>query len=232
VRQDLPEADQPSVHRLESFSDIVIGFSLAQTALNVIIPAHAIDFVQRPVGILAFIITFSVIASFWWAHSTIFRNYFVPTPTMVFLNFLALGTIVLQVFALQLWLHFGPSQSDGAVAARIYFGIFAVTFGMMALMSGLGTFYQWERLSSVLRRAGVARTIRISCTVVGVVIGTIYSAHWVGGIRVAFEGHERVVALPTQIFLGLFFGDIVGQIFAAIAKRLIPLRKDEPAVSS
>jgi hypothetical protein len=38
-------APDRSAHRLEAFSDVVIGFSLAQLGLTLVIPAHAIEFV-------------------------------------------------------------------------------------------------------------------------------------------------------------------------------------------
>jgi hypothetical protein len=162
---DVHRREESITRRLESFSDIVIGFSLAQTALNLVMPQHAITFITQPLGIAAFVVTFFVVSQFWWRHSTIFRDYFTPNKPMIALNFIALAAIVLQVYALQLVLHFiqpGMSETDGGVAARIYAGIFAITFGALALLSGLGTFYNWERLDGALRASGVARTIASS----------------------------------------------------------------------
>ena len=132
---NLARADSDhTLSRIESFSDIVIGFSLAQTALNLFIPPHPADFITRPIGIIGFTFTFAVIATFWWTHSAIFRHFFVINRMMVFFNFVALALIVLQVFALQMWLHFGASTTDDVEAARIYFGIFALTQVTLALL--------------------------------------------------------------------------------------------------
>ena len=72
---------------MEAFSDIVIGFSLGQLALVLVIPAHAIDFVQRPEGIIAFLVTFVLIVRFWWLHFMIFEHYFEPSRLMIVCNF-------------------------------------------------------------------------------------------------------------------------------------------------
>jgi hypothetical protein len=216
--------------QLESFSDIVIGFSLAQTALNFVMPQHAITFITQPLGIGAFLVTFVVVAQFWSVHSTIFRNYFTPNKPMVALNFIALAAVVLQVYSLQLVLHFiqpGMSATDGGVAARIYAGIFAITFGALALLSGLGTFYKWERLDDALRASGVARTIKLGCTVIGAAVGTVYASNHLASLTVRVEQHEnvRMLALPDQIIVGLALGFVIGSILAAVV-----VRKMRPAI--
>jgi hypothetical protein len=221
---DAHRREEAITRRIESFSDIVIGFSLAQTALNFVMPQHAIAFITQPLGIGAFIVTFTVVAQFWWRHSTIFRDYFTPNKPMVALNFIALAAVVLQVYALQLVLHFiqpGMSETDGGVAARIYAGIFAITFGALALLSGLGTFYNWERLDGALRASGVARTIKLACTVIGAAVGTAYASNHVASLTVRVEQHEnvRMMALPDQIIVGLVLGIVIGNIIAAAVGR-------------
>ena len=57
---------------LESFSDIVIAFGLAEIAFNLVIPAHAAMFVTHPIGIVAFVMTFAVVASFRLTHNAIY----------------------------------------------------------------------------------------------------------------------------------------------------------------
>jgi hypothetical protein len=47
------ESEKEVVHRLEAFSDIVIGFSLAQLGLTLIIPRHAIDLFSNGNGVRA-----------------------------------------------------------------------------------------------------------------------------------------------------------------------------------
>lgn len=224
-----PAAESPArgdgdhvLSRIESFSDIVIGFSLAQTALNLFIPPHPADFITRPVGILGFGFTFAVIATFWWTHSAIFRHYFVINSVMVFFNFVALALIVLQVFALQMWLHFGQNQADDIEASRIYFGIFAATQAMLALLSGLGLRYRWNELRAVLRQAGIRRTIQVGFRAAGILIGVL-APSVAGTLAVSAgtpwsgSGTSRVIAVPLQILLGLVLGAVVGRIVARAA---------------
>jgi uncharacterized membrane protein len=156
-----------ATHRLEAFSDIVIGFSLAQLGLSFVIPAHAIEFVTRPAGIFAFIVTFVVVGRFWWVNFLVFEHYFRPNRTMVALNFIALGSLLLQIFALQLYLHFAPLQ-EGVVASRIYFALFSLSYGIQGVMLALGLRYRWGALSPQLRRSGV----RILFSRFGVVVGS------------------------------------------------------------
>lgn len=206
-----------TLSRIESFSDIVIGFSLAQTALNLFIPPHPADFIARPVGIIGFTFTFAVIATFWWTHSAIFRHFFVINRMMVFFNFVALALIVLQVFALQMWLHFGASQTDDVEAARIYFGIFALTQVTLALLSGLGMHYRWNELRPALQQAGMRRTIQVAFRAAGILIGVLVpSAAGTLTVSAGAQGTARVFAVPLQILFGLIAGLIVGRIVARI----------------
>jgi uncharacterized membrane protein len=220
-----------TVHRLESFSDIVIAFALAETAWNLLIPPHAVDFISHPVGIAAFVITFWVVASFWLTHNAIFRNFFAPNKIMIFLNFVALAGVVLLVFSLQLWLHFRDSPNDTIEAARIYFGIYAGTFGTIALLSATGTFYRWAELTPELRRTGVARSIRVGSMALGAAIA-VGSAGTFGKITFAVGdfGHtttnDKLVTMPGQIILGLIAGFIIGRVLALIVTRVMA-RKEQ-----
>jgi len=42
------EREARLVHRIESFSDLVIGFSLALLGLTLVIPAHATELLAHP----------------------------------------------------------------------------------------------------------------------------------------------------------------------------------------
>ena len=171
---NLARADSDhTLSRIESFSDIVIGFSLAQTALNLFIPPHPADFITRPIGIIGFTFTFAVIATFWWTHSAIFRHFFVINRMMVFFNFVALALIVLQVFALQMWLHFGASTTDDVEAARIYFGIFALTQVTLRCSRAWACATAGTSCARSLQQAGMRRTIQVAFRAAGILIGVL-----------------------------------------------------------
>jgi Endosomal/lysosomal potassium channel TMEM175 len=215
------------VRRLESFSDIVIAFGLAEIAFNLVIPPHAALFVTHPIGIVAFIVTFGVVAAFWSTHTVIFRNYFVANKIMIFLNFVALAAIVLQVFALQLWLHFRDNVTDNIDAGRIYFGIFSITFGTLSVLWAAGTFYRWPELTPALRRAGIKRSIQIACTVIGTAIGVGLGSSALGNVsfKVGVDGNvDQIASAPAQIFLGYFAGLAIGRVIGFFVTRA-PARK-------
>lgn len=214
----LPDPDgkgrlERATHRLEAFSDIVIGFSLAQLGLSLVIPAHAIEFVTRPAGIFAFIVTFVVIGRFWWVNFLIFEHYFKPNRTMVAVSFIALGSLLLQIFALQLYLHFAPVQ-EGVVAARIYFALFSLSYGAQGVMLALGLRYNWGTLSSQLRRAGVRVLISRLGVVVGSALGNLLATNDLAKVYIGRNPnpvHDTLVAnLPSSVIVGTVLGAIIG----------------------
>jgi len=220
---DRGHARENVIRRLESFSDIVIGFSLAQLGLSLVIPPHAIDFVQRPVGLVAFFITFFVVVRFWWTHFRIFRSYFEPNRVMMTLNFVALAALTVQIFSLQLYLHFVP-LGQGMVAARIYFGFFAVSYGVLALMFLAGLFFRRGLLSAREVAAGVRDSFGIIGTVAGCVIGSARVSDPTN-IYVAVNNVREIVAVaPTAIFLDTFVGWIVGMLVGRLVARLVVAR--------
>jgi uncharacterized membrane protein len=113
--------------RLEAFSDIVFGFSLAQLALTLPPPVHFST--VRLLDIFAFTITFALVCFIWWRHHEIFRDYFVPDTPSIVLNFILLAAVALMAYALEAYLH--GHESIAPVA------LYAVVFGMIFLSMGL-----------------------------------------------------------------------------------------------
>jgi hypothetical protein len=212
---ELPDQRDPgrterATHRLEAFSDIVIGLSLAQLGLTLVIPAHAIEFVTRPAGIFAFIVTFVVVGRFWWVNFLVFEHYFRPNRTMVTLNFIALGSLLLQIFSLQLYLHFAPLQ-EGVVASRIYFALFSLSYGTQGIMLALGLRYNWGGLSPQLRRAGLRVLFGRCGVVIGSALGNLLASND-RAIIYAEVGKQLtpLANLPTSVLVGTGLGIIIG----------------------
>lgn len=212
------------VHRLEAFSDIVIGFSLAQTAINLVVPQHPVDFFRHPIGLFAYVQTFVIVASYWWAHAKVFRFYFQPNRIMIFLNFASLATLTLFVFTVQIWLRSGTG-TEGIAAAKIYFTMFAITYALLACMFALGTRYRWNHLDAAERSDGIRRTVRLGFIVLGTVVGLMLPSAFLGNVGFAFGAnaahpHPEAV-IPTTIVLGYILGFFLGRIVA----RIIPSTK-------
>jgi len=213
-----------ATRRLEAFSDIVIGFSLAEIGLSLVLPPHAIDFVARPTAIFAFVVTFIVVVRFWWVHDLIFEHYFVPNRAMTACNFIALASLILQVFCLQFYLHFVP-LNEGAVASRIYFAFFAVSYGVQGLMLALGLVYRRHELTLRGRRNGIRELLSRTGLVAGSILGNAYAVtNDLAKVYVqAGKGKQILVAnLPNSIFVYAIVGSLTGVAFAAIALRSIP----------
>jgi uncharacterized membrane protein len=217
VREERHERDRVT-HRLEAFSDIVIGFSLAQLGLSLVLPPHAVDLVRHPFGIAAFLLTFFVVSRFWWTHFNIFEHYFEPTRFMMFFNFAALAGLTLQVFSLQAFVHFVP-RGEGLTAARIYFGLFVASYTMLSVMLALGIWTRRNALSSALRATGIRRAIGMSFTVAGCALGDIFATADHTNVVVSEGTTTTLVAVfPSTIAVYTFFGWVAG----VVASRLIP----------
>jgi uncharacterized membrane protein len=143
------ETQQRLIHRLEAFSDIIIGFSLAQLALSLAIPKNGAEgLLQHPEPLIAFIITFALVCGMWWAHHKLFVHYFVPIPVMVILNFITLAGVSFAVYSVQLMLHQRPLPVHGEKPASghssmdfvFYLSSLAVVYGLL----GIQYLYGWK----------------------------------------------------------------------------------------
>lgn len=169
--------DSHITSRLQAFSDVVIGFALAQTGVNLVIPDKADAVLAHPFGLVAFLLTFMVVCLLWWGHTRILRFYFLPTPAMIFLTFAFLASILLFVYTLQISLHLGSLASF-----RLYFSAQAVTFGLEAIMSGYGARLRWSELTPELRHAGIARALRNGLVVIGTAVGLLLQPATLSGM--------------------------------------------------
>ncbi len=207
------------------FSDIVIGFSLAEIGINLVIPPHAIEFVTHPAGVFAFIVTFVVVIRFWWVNNEIFEHYFVPNRLMTALNFIALAALILQIFSLQLYLHFVPLD-EGVVASRIYFTFFALSYGMQGLVLGLGLLHRWRDLSPAKLRNGLRELFLRMGLVVGCFIGNVRASNDIAKVFVQSGPASRflVANFPSSIVVDGFAGVVIGLVLWLLAIRTISRR--------
>ena len=168
--------------------------------------------------------TFIVVVRFWWVHDLIFEHYFVPNRPMTACNFIALASLILQVFCLQLYLHF-VLLNEGAVASRIYFALFAVSYGVQGVMLGLGLFYRRHELTLRGRRNGIRELLTRTGLVTGSIVGNAYAVtNDLAKIYVQAGNGKRILVanLPNSIFVYAIVGSLIGVACAAIALRSIP----------
>lgn len=137
------ESEERSIHRFEAFSDIVIGFSLAQLGASLAIPAHPAVLFENPTWLIAFFWAFAMVCAMWWFHHRFFAQLFVPRAAPVLLNFLWLAIVVLCVYAAQL-----SSRNLGDVTVwRMYFIVFALAYGLLALQYRIGMRLRGDELT-------------------------------------------------------------------------------------
>ncbi len=225
------DRDDRIVHRLESFSDVVIGFSLAELGINLVLPTHAVEFFSRPAGLGGFIFTFAIISALWWNHATLFRHFFVPTRLTVLVNFAMLGCAVLLAFSLQMWLHFATSTKDDVVAAYTYFAVFAATYLMLGYMFLVGVTARWAHLAAEERRIGVRRTSLTLGLSLGLIVGLTCASFGVFGSQtVDFSlGSRQPAIVPSAIIYGLFAGMVASGVVRRLAFWRLGLLKSDAA---
>ena len=198
------------VARLEAFSDIVIGFSLAETTVNLVVTKGLANYFAHPLGIIAYLGTFFIVARLWWAHSNIMHRYFELNRVMIAVNFIALAAIGLMVFSLQLLLHQDSNDSaEFMLAVRFYFVTFTAAFGSIAVMRLLGVQYRWAHLRPEERRDGTSRSLTTLAVCVPVIVAALLPSS-----TVLFGFDVQVV--PAN----MFFAFLAGGILSAIVKRI------------
>lgn len=193
------------VARLEAFSDIVIGFSLAQAAINLVVTGSVESFFAHPLGIAAYLATFALVARMWWVHSKIMHRFFEPNRIMIALNFAALASLGLMIFALQLWMHRGNDVDGQMLALRFYFLCFGATVGLMAVMRALGVRYRWEHLQVAERRHAMRLSMLALISCVAMVAGALLpSGHDFFGLSVRPMPANLLYALVLSAVISRF----------------------------
>ncbi len=154
--------DERTVHRLEAFSDIVIGFCIAEMGLNLLIPKTASALPSIVVGTNGFIISFVLISIVWWIHHRLFKSLFVLTPVTLILNFAMLGSLVLMVYFQQISLHLIAIADRAGEAVQLWLFSYSIVYALLATMMWIGLRVRWRMLAIEDLRWGLSRAILTS----------------------------------------------------------------------
>lgn len=163
------------VHRLESFSDLVIGFSLALLGSTLLVPNHVIELVRNPWWLVAYFWTFALIASIWYTHQRLFSTYFTIRPYTILLNFVLLALLGLIVYFVQVFVHV-EGEPDKVWAFLIYFSVQSLAYMVMGALYAHGVRARWEGLDGELRYQGVRQAVRLLVAGGTVLVGVIVTA--------------------------------------------------------
>ena len=167
-------------HRLESFSDLVFGFSLSLLATRLDIPADPSQIFEATRW-STFIITFGIICVLWLAHYRIFRHDFVPRIPDVIINFIFLLGIAAFAYAVQTFLRFTRERD----AITLYFGDFALVFAALATLRWRALLQRRGDPDKDLRLREWRATVR-QYTIVLVIVGSLIAM--------------RIGAIPSEKF--------------------------------
>lgn len=160
------ETSRHTIERLEAFSDIVIGFCIAEMGLNLLLPESPKQFSSIWVGTYGFAFSFVMISILWWIHHRLFRSFFVLNTPSIVLNFAMLGSLVLMVYFQQMTVRFIAAGQEPERALQLWMLCYGVVYGLVGAMVAIGLRARWKSLSIDDLRWGISRSI-------GAVIGTI-----------------------------------------------------------
>jgi uncharacterized membrane protein len=128
--------DEVFVHRLEAFSDIVMGLAVTELGASLVMTPHPQALLNDMTWIGAFAWTFTVICISWWTHYRVFRHAFFPDRASVVVNFFLLATIVLLAYISQVFNH--SDQADRPLAMTMYVVLLAANLFASAFLALYG----------------------------------------------------------------------------------------------
>jgi len=194
------ETQQGLIHRLEAFSDIIIGFSLAQLALSLAIPKNgAAGLLENPAPLIAFAFTFTLVCGMWWAHHRLFTHYFVPVPVMIVLNFITLAGVSFAVYSVQLMTHTGHTSLDFA----FYEGSLAAVYVLLAVQYFYGWTVRRRLVPENIAESGLRAALMLGG--VGIAFGAMAFITVRYGVRVSGLQYAGYVVIGYAIAVRLFF---------------------------
>jgi uncharacterized membrane protein len=144
-------ADEQTIHRIEAFSDIVIGFCLAEIGLSLSIPSTGATLANLSGNVLVFAASFSMVVTLWWNHHRLFKTYLVLNRVTLVMNFALLGGLVLMLYFLQIGARDITVQGGGPhFFLRLMLLSFAAVYALLAGMFAIGVRARWSALSPAI----------------------------------------------------------------------------------
>jgi len=146
---DPANRNQHFKERLESFSDIVFGFSLSLLAGRLIVPSHGDEVFADPSGLIGFVVTFGALVGCWFLNHRMFRDFYDPNPIDTAMVFIELAGVALLPYALATVSKFKFDEPQPLV---LYDAVFLAIMGANSVVSRLGFGRRWRTWSDDQRR--------------------------------------------------------------------------------
>ncbi len=155
--------DERLIHRLEAFSDIVIGFSLALLAINLAVPKTIAELPAHYPEVATFLVCFGLVALLWWFHNRTFALFYVANAASIVLNFVMLVGVVLLVYGAQMVSNQGrslPFDPHGYLLAMgLWMSLYAIVLMLLGGMTAIGLRARWSELADPVRAWGAKQSI-------------------------------------------------------------------------
>jgi uncharacterized membrane protein len=128
---ELTQNQHRTIGRLESFGDIVFGFTLVLMASRLRVPDQPQALVAELPEVVIFLLAFGILSFLWFRYHVILRDLFVPDTLGIVLNFVVLADIAVFPYPLELFFKFGPSSAIALAAYAVVFGVLMLSFGAL-----------------------------------------------------------------------------------------------------
>lgn len=169
-----PYKVEHTIHRLEAFSDIVIGFCLAQLGLSLVLPRSATDMYSVWESVTFFVSAFILIAVLWWLHHRTFSTFFVLNIPMVVLNFGMLCGLILTLYFLESLMHVAGLGQNPAHFFVFFIFSFALVYALVGAMLLTGLLVRRSELPASETRWAIGQLTSILMAVLfGGIAGTV-----------------------------------------------------------
>jgi uncharacterized membrane protein len=155
---ELTQNQHRTIGRLESFGDIVFGFTLVLMASRLRVPDQPQALVAELPEFAIFLAAFGILSFLWFRHHVILRDLFVPDTLGVVLNFVVLADIAVFAYPLELYFKFGGSSAIALAAYAVVFGVLNLTYGALYIK---GLIQRGGHLDDRERDRTIWRTVRV-----------------------------------------------------------------------
>lgn len=191
------EKAQHTVHRLEAFSDIVMGFCLAQVGLGLVLPKSSGDVVTVWASATFFVSAFVFIALLWWLHHRTFSTYFVLSAPMVVMNFGMLCGLILTLYFMEGVARFVDRGQNPFVLFSLFTLAFAVVYLLLGGMLFGGLRARFAELAPTDVRWAIGELANIAMTVVFFVYAGTYAVVEAHRVAIGYVGVAIVIAIAV-----------------------------------
>ncbi|HME80793.1 MAG TPA: TMEM175 family protein [Candidatus Eremiobacteraceae bacterium] len=182
-----PKDDERTIHRLEAFSDIVIGFCLAELGLNLVIPKDLGGLTSSWLSLNAFAISFVAIAILWWYHHRLFMTYLRLNGATIVMNFTLLAALIFGIHFQQVAFHFMADGVDALVPLRLWMICLALIYALLAAMYALCVWERRRDLDPGALRWGVGTTYQTGLSALGLAALCFTLPHnWMAAVLIVF----------------------------------------------